>query len=130
MTEPTSSPYDFPHDHSHDRPRDDHQDHPDHHGHGGLVGFLRGILSPHSHDTTDSLDQALEASEEGIRAVALSLVILLATALVQGVVVVLSGSVALLGDTLHNASDAFTAIPLWMAFRLGRRAPTRRFTYG
>ena len=133
MTEPRSNPNDFPHDHSHDRPRDDHQDHQVHHGHDahdGLGGLLRGIFSRHSHDTTDSLDQALEASAEGIRAVALSLVILLATALVQGVVVVLSGSVALLGDTLHNASDAFTAIPLWMAFRLGRRAPTRRFTYG
>ncbi len=41
-----------------------------------------------------------------------------------------SGSVALLGDTLHNAADALTAVPLWLAFRLGRRAPTTRFTYG
>ena len=37
---------------------------------------------------------------------------------------------ALLGDTLHNAADALTAVPLWLAFRLGRRAPTSRFTYG
>ena len=44
------------------------------------------------------------------------------------VVVVASGSVALLGDTLHNAADALTAIPLWLAFRLGRRAPTTRYT--
>jgi cation diffusion facilitator family transporter len=92
--------------------------------------MLRDVFAPHSHDAQDSLDQALEASEDGIRAVAVSLVILLATALVQAVVVLASGSVALLGDTLHNASDAFTAIPLWMAFRLGRRAPTTRFTYG
>jgi cation diffusion facilitator family transporter len=78
----------------------------------------------------DSLDQALEASSDGIRAVALSLVILLLTAGIQALVVVASGSVALLGDTLHNAADALTALPLWMAFRLGRRAPTTRFTYG
>jgi cation diffusion facilitator family transporter len=76
------------------------------------------------------LDQALESSREGIRAVAISLVILLLTAGVQALVVVASGSVALLGDTLHNAADALTAVPLWLAFRLGRRSPTPRYTYG
>ena len=44
--------------------------------------------------------------------------------------VALSGSVALLGDTLHNAADALTAVPLGIAFLLGRRPPTRRYTYG
>ncbi|MDQ0939288.1 cation diffusion facilitator family transporter [Streptomyces sp. V1I1] len=43
---------------------------------------------------------------------------------------VLSGSVALLGDTVHNAADALTALPLGVAFVLGRRAANRRFTYG
>jgi cation diffusion facilitator family transporter len=38
--------------------------------------------------------------------------------------------VALLGDSLHNVADALTALPLWLAFSLGRRAATRRFTYG
>jgi cation diffusion facilitator family transporter len=44
--------------------------------------------------------------------------------------VVLSGSVALLGDTLHNVADALTAAPLLIAFRLARRPATKRFTYG
>ena len=96
----------------------------------GLVGALRGLVAPHSHDAKDSLDQALEGSRDGIRAVAISLAILLVTAGIQALVVVASGSVALLGDTLHNAADALTAVPLWLAFRLGRRAPTSRFTYG
>jgi cation diffusion facilitator family transporter len=48
----------------------------------------------------------------------------------QGAIVVLSGSVALLGDTLHNLADALTALPLWVAFRLGRRARSERYTYG
>ncbi len=61
---------------------------------------------------------------------ALSLVILLLTAGVEALVVVASGSVALLGDTLHNAADGLTAVPLWLAFRIGRRPPTARFTYG
>lgn len=106
--------------HGHDH---DHED-------GGLLGALRGLVAPHSHDAKDSLDQALEGSRHGIRAVAVSLVILLITAGIQALVVVASGSVALLGDTLHNAADALTAVPLWLAFRLGRRAPTTRFTYG
>jgi cation diffusion facilitator family transporter len=94
------------------------------------VGFVTRFTKPHSHDAKDSLDQALEASHDGIRAVTVSLIILLVTAGLQAVVVVASGSVALLGDTLHNAADGLTAIPLWLAFRVGRRASTQRFTYG
>jgi cation diffusion facilitator family transporter len=56
--------------------------------------------------------------------------ILAATAVVQAVIVAVSGSVALLGDTIHNAADALTAVPLGIAFVLGRRAATRRYTYG
>jgi cation diffusion facilitator family transporter len=115
---------DSPHDHEHG---DEH--HPDR-GHGGPSGFIRGLIAPHSHDAKDSLDQALEASRDGIRAVAISLIILLLTAGIQALVVVASGSVALLGDTLHNAADGLTAVPLWLAFRLGRRPRTSRFTYG
>ncbi len=103
------------------------------HGHGdsgGVRGAIREIFAPHSHDSADSVDDALEASEIGIRAVKISLVVLGVTALAQVMVVALSGSVALAADTVHNFSDALTAIPLWIAFALGRRAATRRFTYG
>lgn len=121
-----------------DRGSDGHHElhHELHHGHFhnheqlGVRRVLRGLIAPHSHDAKDSLDRALEGSSDGIRAVALSLVVLLTTAGFQALVVVASGSVALLGDTLHNAADGLTAIPLWLAFRLGRRAPTSRFTYG
>ena len=121
-----------PHGHGHGHGHGDDHEHDDHeHGrHGGLLGALRVLVAPHSHDAKDSLDQALEGSRDGIRAVAISLIILLLTAGIQAIVVVTSGSVALLGDTLHNAADALTAVPLWLAFRLGRRAPTSRFTYG
>ena len=76
------------------------------------------------------VDAAMESSREGMRALWISLGVLGVTALAQAVVVVWSGSVALLGDTLHNAADALTAVPLGIAFTLGRRAPTRRYTYG
>ena len=84
----------------------------------------------HSHDHADQTDARLEASADGIRAVRLSLIGLLATALLQAVVVLLSGSVALLADTIHNFGDALTAIPLWIAFVIGRRNPTQRYTFG
>jgi cation diffusion facilitator family transporter len=72
----------------------------------------------------------MEASSAGMRALWLSLGVLAATALIQAAVVALSGSVALLGDMLHNAADALTAVPLGIAFIVGRRPATRRYTYG
>ena len=99
-------------------------------GHAHAQPARWSIFIPHRHDLADSVDQALETSAQGVRAVKVSLGVLGLTALVQALVVALSGSVALLGDTLHNFSDAFTALPLWVAFSLGRRAPTRRFNYG
>jgi divalent metal cation (Fe/Co/Zn/Cd) transporter len=93
-------------------------------------GVIGEIFRPHSHDIVDSLDAALESDRRGIRAVAISFAALMVTAAVQVVIVVVTGSVALLADTIHNFSDAFTAIPLFIAFRLGRRAANRRYTYG
>src|ERR1700742_4011888 len=106
-----------------------------HHDHApahptGLRGAIKEVFAPHSHDAADSLDSALESSVAGIRAVKLSLLVLAATALAQIVIVVMSGSIALAADTIHNFSDALTAVPLWIAFALSTRAATRRYTYG
>lgn len=117
--------------HQSDNPAGHHEDHHHHHhGGGGLIGVLREVISPHSHDHADSVDDALTSSEQGIRAVKISLVILGLTAVFQLIVVGFSGSVALAADTIHNFSDALTAIPLWIAFVLGRRAASKRYTYG
>ncbi|WP_436533674.1 cation diffusion facilitator family transporter [Actinoplanes sp. HUAS TT8] len=91
---------------------------------------VRHALTPHSHDAATKVDQALESSRAGLRALWISLVALTLTALAQAAVVAFSGSVALLGDTLHNLADALTAAPLGIAFWLGRRAATRAYTYG
>ncbi len=116
--------------HIHHHGQDHHHRH-SHHGSGGPIGAaLREVFAPHSHDAGDSIDGALESSAAGIRAVKISLLVLGATAAAQIVIVVISGSVALLADTIHNFSDALTAIPLWIAFALGTRAATRRYTYG
>ena len=111
------------HDHDHDQGHS--HDHPT-----GLWSKLKDLVAPHSHDAADAVDTALETSTRGIRALLISLVVLGATALLQGIVVYFSGSVALLGDTLHNVADALTAVPLAIAFSLGRRPATRRYTYG
>ena len=89
---------------------------------------MRHAVRPHSHD--NGIDAALESSAEGLRTLWISLAGLAVTAGAQAVVVGLSGSVALLGDTLHNCADALTAVPLGVAFVIGRRRPTRRYTYG
>lgn len=120
------------HDHGHGPSHDDH-DHVHAHSHEhptGIKGFFYGLFVPHTHDAADSIDDALEASEHGIRAVKISLFILLGTTILQFIVVLFSGSVALLADTIHNFSDALTAVPLWIAFLLSRRGATRRYTYG
>ncbi|ORC04989.1 hypothetical protein B1T48_15740 [Mycobacterium persicum] len=88
------------------------------------------MFAPHSHDAADSIDNALEASAAGIRAVKISLLVLGITALAQVAVVLISGSIALAADTVHNFSDALTAVPLWIAFALSTKAATRRYTYG
>jgi cation diffusion facilitator family transporter len=104
-------------------------DHGHDHDHDDRSGRLRGLLS-HRHEAASSVDSALEASEEGVRALALSLLGLGTTAAIQLVVALWSGSVALLNDTIHNGADALTALPLWLAFSLGRRPATPRYPYG
>ena len=99
------------HHHHHDR----RHDHGDAHG----PGHTHGVVDP-----------SIATTSEGIRAVKTSFLILAVTAALQMVVVYLSGSVALLADTIHNIGDATTALPLWLAFALARRKPTRTFNYG
>jgi cation diffusion facilitator family transporter len=119
--------------------------HDDHHGHAhphpesaapsathaeGMWHRLSSMLLGHSHDHAESIDAALEGSRRGVRAVKISLVALAATASFQFIVVAASGSVALLADSIHNLADALTAVPLWIAFLVGRRAASRRYPYG
>jgi cation diffusion facilitator family transporter len=81
----------------------------------------------HSHG---GMDPGLLRSRDAMYAVLVSLVVLGATAAFQVVIVVVSGSVALLADSVHNVGDALTAFPLGVAFLLLRRGRTRRLTYG
>jgi cation diffusion facilitator family transporter len=107
------------HDHGHD-----------HAARRRVLGRAWHLLRPHAHEPAQQVDAALEASAEGMRVLWVSLAILAGTAAAQAVVAAVSGSVALLGDTLHNAADALTAVPLGIAFVVARRPPNRRYTYG
>jgi len=97
------------------------EEHRHDHGHG-----------EHGH-THGAVDPTVATSERGIWAIKWSFLMLAATALLQLAVVLLSGSVALLSDTIHNFGDAATAIPLGIAFaltRLGASSRSRSATAG
>ncbi|WP_433187690.1 cation diffusion facilitator family transporter [Actinoallomurus sp. CA-150999] len=133
----THEPHDH-HTHTHDEHHHGHghgHEHDHDHDHGGgrwarIRHQLAHFVTPHSHEAMDKVDAAMETSREGMRTLWLSLGILGLTTVIQAAIVALSGSVALLGDTIHNAADALTAVPLGIAFVLGRRAANRRYTYG
>ena len=99
-----------------------------------MAGHSHGL--GHSHDgdehahTHGVIDPTIATTSRGIWAIKWSFVGLAITAGIQVVIVVLSGSVALLADTVHNVGDALTAVPLWVAFLFARRPPSKQFTYG
>lgn len=117
----------------HDHRHSDHQHHShddDHHHSSDLFTKLKHAVTPHSHDHSDAIQSADESSEHGIRAAWIGLAGMMATAVAQVAIVAISGSIALLADTIHNLGHAATTIPLIVAFRIGRRAATKRYSYG
>ncbi|HMF26365.1 MAG TPA: cation diffusion facilitator family transporter [Pseudolabrys sp.] len=99
--------------HHHDHHRHEHGDYEEGHGH------THGVVDP-----------SITTTAEGLWALKWSFVVLVITALLQVAVVVISGSVGLLADTIHNFGDAATAIPLGIAFLFARKRPNNRFTFG
>jgi len=76
------------------------------------------------------VDASITTTAQGLWALKWSFIWLMATAILQLAVVLVSGSVALLADTVHNFGDAATAIPLGIAFVFARKRPSKRFTFG
>lgn len=89
------------------------------HGSGGGHGHTHGTIDP-----------SIAATDRGLWAVKWSFVGLFLTTLIQIVIFYFSGSIALLADAIHNLGDGCTAVPLGAAFILGKRKPSKRFTYG
>jgi cation diffusion facilitator family transporter len=109
------------HDHNHDHV---------HQHNSGIIGWIKHQIKPHSHGHQEAALDAALATDRGMWALKVSFAGLMATAIFQVVIVAISSSVALLADTIHNFSDALTAIPLGLAFWLSRRARNTRYTYG
>ncbi len=121
---------DIDQDHNHEPAHDHEHNHDREHEDSGLTGWLKHLITPHEHGHyATALDPAM-SNARGIWAVKVSLAVLLITAVFQLIIVAISGSVALLADTIHNFSDALTAIPLWLAFTVARRPRNDRYTYG
>ena len=118
------------HDHEHEADHSHEHEHDHDHPGNPIMAWLQDLFVPHSHGYQQAaLDPSL-GTDRGMWALKISLAGLLFTSAFQVSVVAISGSVALLSDTIHNFSDALTAIPLGLAFWLARRARTRRYTYG
>jgi cation diffusion facilitator family transporter len=125
------------HDHDHDE-HDHNEEHGHHHGHGhdhhgGIIGTILSVfhLGGHKHDHGDlAQDRALKDNEMGIRTIYMAVALLGLTTVMQIGIYLLSGSVALLGDTVHNFGDAINSIPLLFAFWLANRVANKRYTYG
>jgi cation diffusion facilitator family transporter len=111
----------------------DHHQHDHGHDHNTLWGVIAGALHlpgyGHTHEQPSHTDP-LYNNELGIRTVKWALAALGLTTVLQIIIYVMSGSVALLADTVHNLGDALNSVPLWIAFVLARRAANRRYTYG
>ncbi len=137
--ERTRDTHDSAHDHGHEHHGHEHHEH-EHHGHhdhndrpSGWLGWIAAIFHWHGHTHGHeelAHDQAFVENNEGIRTVWLALAALVLTSLIQIAIVMWSGSVALLADTVHNIGDALNSVPLLLAFYLARRVATRRYTYG
>lgn len=133
-----SHTHDHDHGHDHDHAHHDHSHHDHSHDHNdGLLSTIAAILHlpgfghDHDHSYTDlASDQAIHDNKLGVRTIWIALLALSITTVLQVIIYVASGSVALLADTVHNLGDALNSLPLLVAFYLARRAATSRYTYG
>ena len=125
--------------HDHDHPHSEHEHNQHEHGHGhdhgghGIIGTIASIfhIGGHSHDHGDLAgDKAIKDNKLGIRTIYFAVALLSLTTIFQIAIYLISGSVALLGDTVHNLGDAINSIPLLFAFWLASRVANKRYTYG
>lgn len=116
------------HHHDHEHAHHDHDEHT--HSSNPVMHWLQHLFTPHAHGHGQAALDPRLATDRGMWALKISFGGLMVTAIFQVIIVAISGSVALLADTIHNFSDALTAIPLGFAFWLSRRARNRRYTYG
>lgn len=92
--------------------------------------LVNGVRDPAQSFPLDTITDDAGERRQANRAVAVSAAGLALTGLVELAIALLSGSVALLGDALHNLSDVSTSILVFVGFRASRKVPTERYPYG
>src|ERR1700722_6520379 len=99
-------------------------------GHAGGMHKTAGLRDPAAAFLLPTTRDDVQERREANRAVAVSAIGLAATGIVELLLAVLTGSVGLLGDAIHNLSDVSTSAVVFLGFRLSRRGPTERYPYG
>jgi Co/Zn/Cd efflux system component len=89
-----------------------------------------GVRDPAAAFPLPSTRDDAQERREANRAIAVSAIGLAATGVAELVLAVLTGSVGLLGDAIHNLSDVSTSAVVFLGFRLSRKGPTERYPYG
>jgi cation diffusion facilitator family transporter len=89
-----------------------------------------GVRDPAAAFPLASARDDVQERRDANRAIAVSAVGLAATGIVELLLAILTGSVGLLGDAIHNLSDVSTSAVVFLGFRLSRRGPTERYPYG
>lgn len=102
----------------------------DHDHHVGIADMILSALHLNGHEHEHGKMAGAMDNASGTRAIYLGILILGATTIFQALIYLMSGSVALLGDTVHNLGDAVNSVPLLLAFWLAGRAANKRYTYG
>lgn len=92
--------------------------------------IVNGVRDPAASFPLDTLTDDAAERRQANRAIAVSAIGLALTGLVELAIALLSGSVALLGDALHNLSDVSTSVLVFVGFRASRKVPTERYPYG
>lgn len=96
------------------------------HGHTGAHGHSHDGGHGHSHGL---IDRSIMRSRDGLKAVGISLGVLLVTSILQILIFIVTGSVALLADLIHNVGDALTAVPVGIAFMMRSFVAEKRAGY-
>ncbi|MGD1253976.1 cation diffusion facilitator family transporter [Mycobacterium seoulense] len=92
--------------------------------------IVNGVRDPAASFPLDTVTDDAAERREANRAVVVSAIGLALTGLVELAIALLSGSVALLGDALHNLSDVSTSALVFVGFRASRKLPSERYPYG
>jgi cation diffusion facilitator family transporter len=99
-------------------------------GHADVMHKTSGVRDPAAAFPLPRVRDDAADRREANRAIAVSAIGLAATGAIELALALVTGSVGLLGDAIHNLSDVSTSAVVFLGFRLSRRPATERYPYG